>query len=382
MTRSPRRLAKFVLPLLLLIVAGGYWFASHGPIAARPAGSDGAAVPVVAGYAERRDVPIWLSGLGAVQPLQAVTVKVRVDGQLDRVMFVEGQEVRQGAVLAQIDPRPFEAQLKQAQAQAARDAAQLANARIDFERYTTLVKQDSISKQQLATQEALVEQLKAAVQADQGAIDMAQLQVQFTTITSPLDGRVGLRLVDPGSIVHATDVNGLVTVTQMEPIAALFSLSQDVLPELRENMAKGTLEVVATTRDGLQELAQGKLVFVDSQVDPATGQVRLKATFGNKGRTLWPGQFITARVLLRTEKGALTIPAKAVQNGPDGSFVYVIKPDGSVAVQPITLGSTTGAVAIVATGLEPGTHLVVEGQYRLEPGSRVEVSASAAKPGS
>ena len=380
MTKTTRQLAKFAVPVLLLIAAGGYWFGRHGPIAAKPMASDSAAVPVVDGYAESRDVPVWLSGLGAVQPLQAVTVKVRVDGQLERVMFAEGQEVRTGTVLAQIDPRPFEAQLKQANAQKARDEAQLANALVDLDRYATLLKQDSIPQQQVATQKALVEQLRASVQADQSAIEMAQLQVQFTTITSPLDGRVGLRLVDPGSIVHVTDPNGLVTVTQMEPIAAIFSLTQDALPGLRENMAKGALTVVALTRDGSQEIATGKLIFVDSQIDPATGQVRLKAIFENKGRTLWPGQFITARILLRTEKNAVTIPAKAVQNGPNGTYVFIIKPDGSVAMQPVTLGNVNGGVAVVRTGLEPGAHIVVEGQYRLEPGSRVEVNPNAAKP--
>lgn len=378
MTTTPRHIAKLAVPLLLFVAAGGYWFENHSLSAAKPTAFS-AAVPIVDGYAVSRDVPIWLSGLGAVQPLQVVTVKVRVDGQLERVMFVEGQDVRLGTVLAQIDPRPFEAQLKQVQAQKARDEAQLANARVDLERYTTLVKQDSISQQQLATQDALVEQLKAAAQSDQGAIDMAQLQVQFTTITSPLSGRVGLRLVDPGSIVHASDPGGLVTVTQMEPIAALFSLSQDDLPDLRLNMGKGTLEVVAATRDGLTDLARGKLVFVDSQVDPATGQVRLKATFENKGRTLWPGQFITARVLLKTEKGVVTVPAKAVQNGPDGTYLFIIKPDNSVAMQPVTLGSMDGGLAIVRKGLDPGTHIVVEGQYRLEPGSRVEVNSISVK---
>jgi multidrug efflux system membrane fusion protein len=380
MTKPIRQRAMFAVPLLLLLAAGGYWFVSHDPVAAKPKASDSAAVPVVDGYAESRDVPIWLSGLGAVQPLQAVTVKVRVDGQLQRVMFVEGQEVRVGTVLAKIDPRPFEAQLKQAKAQEARDEALLANAVIDLDRYATLSKQDSIPQQQFSTQKALVDQLKAAVQADQGAIEMAQLQVQYTTITSPLNGRVGLRLVDAGSIVHATDSNGLVTVTQMEPIAAIFSLPQDALPELRENMAKGTLAVVAFTRDGSQELAKGKLIFVDSQIDPATGQVRFKAIFENRGRTLWPGQFITARVLVRTEKGAVTIPANAVQNGPNGTYVFIIKADSSVAVQPITLGSVNGGLAIVHSGLEPGTRMVVEGQYRLEPGSIVEVNSNAAKP--
>lgn len=380
MTASNKRYAKFILALVLFIAAGAYWFTGHTLIATNRTPSQIASVPVIDGFAQARDVPIWLSGLGAVQPLQAVTVKVRVDGQLDRVMFVEGQDVRAGAVLAQIDPRPFQAQLKQAQAQKARDEAQLANALIDFGRYTTLLKQDSIAEQQLATQRATVEQLKATVEADQGAIAMALLQVQFTTITSPLDGRVGLRLVDPGSIVHVTDPTGLVTVTQMEPIAAIFTVPQDSLPDIRESMAKGPPAVVAFSRDGSQELAKGKLVFVDSQVDAATGQVRLKALFENKGRTLWPGQFINARVLLRTEKNAVTIPAKAVQNGPSGTYVYSVKADNSVVMQPLTLGTTNGDLAIVRSGLDPGARIVVEGQYRLEPGSKIEVISTPASP--
>jgi multidrug efflux system membrane fusion protein len=380
MTASRKRFAKLIVALVLFIAVGAYWVTGRILTAANPATPQLARVPVIDGYAQARDVPIWLSGLGAVQPLQSVTVKVRVDGQLERVMFSEGQDVRAGTVLAQIDPRPFQAQLKQAQAQKTRDEAQLANALIDLDRYTTLSKQDSIAQQQVDTQRATVEQLKAAVEADQGAVAMAQLQVQFTTITSPLDGRVGLRLVDPGSIVHVTDATGLVTVTQMEPIAAIFTVSQDSLPDIRENMAKGMLPVMAFSRDGSKELAKGKLVFVDSQVDAATGQVRLKALFENKGRTLWPGQFINARILLRTEKNAVTIPAKAVQNGPSGTYVYSVKADDSVVMQPLTLGATTGDLAIVRSGLDPGARIVVEGQYRLEPGSKIEVNSTPASP--
>jgi multidrug efflux system membrane fusion protein len=380
MTLSGTRVIKLIALLALFIAIGAYWSNGRTLSAANPKTLSLARVPVVDGYAEARDVPILLSGLGAVQPIQAVTVKVRVDGQLERVMFVEGQEVRAGTVLAQIDARPFQAQLKQALAQKARDEAQLANAEIDLDRYVTLSRQDSIAQQQVDAQRASVEQLKAAVEADQGAVTMAQLQVQFTTITSPIEGRVGLRLVDPGSIVHATDATGLVTVTQMQPIAAIFTVPQDALPEIRENMAKGTLPVEAFSRDGAKELARGKLVFVDSQVDAATGQVRLKALFENKGRSLWPGQFISARILLRTEKDAITIPAKAVQNGPSGTYVYSIKTDNTVVMQPLSISTVNGGVAVVRSGLEAHAHIVVEGQYRLEPGSSVEITSPAAPP--
>jgi membrane fusion protein, multidrug efflux system len=380
MTASRKSLAKLVVTLVFFVAVGAYWVTQRTLIAANPTTPQLARVPVVDGYAQSRDVPIWLSGLGAVQPLQAVTVKVRVDGQLERVMFTEGQDVRAGTVLAQIDPRPFQAQLAQVQAQKARDEAQLANALIDLDRYTTLSKQDSIAQQQLDTQRATVGQLKATVEADQGAMAMAQLQLQFTTITSPLDGRIGLRLVDPGSIVHVTDVTGLVTVTQMEPIASIFTVSQDSLPDIRENMARGTLSVLAFSRDGSKELATGKLVFVDSQVDAATGQVRLKALFENKGRSLWPGQFVSARILLRTEKNAITIPAKAIQNGPGGTYVYSIKADNTVIMQPLTVDTINGDSAIVRSGLEAGAHIVVEGQYRLEPGSRIEIISPPTPP--
>ncbi|MDB5822547.1 MAG: efflux transporter periplasmic adaptor subunit [Herminiimonas sp.] len=374
MTIPGKRFPTYILALTLMAAVGAACVAIRLLTAAPPAAAQNSSIPIVDGYAQTSDVPIWLSGLGAVQPLQSVNVKVRVDGQLDKVMFYEGQDVRAGTVLAQIDSRPFEAQLKQAQAQRARDEAQLSNARIDLERYTTLSQQDSIAQQQVDTQRAAVEQLNAAVDADQSAVAMAQLQVQFTTITSPLDGRVGLRLVDPGSIVHVSDATGLATVTQMEPIAAIFTVPQDALPDVRNNMAKGVLPVVAFSRDGASELAHGKLVFVDSQVDPATGQVRLKALFENKGRTLWPGQFISARILLRTEKNAVTIPAKAIQNGPAGTYVYAIKQDKTVVMQPVTVSTINAGSAIILSGLDAGAHIVVEGQYRLEPGSTTEVT--------
>src|SRR5438270_9249956 len=246
-------------------------------------------VPVTEGQAESRSVPIWLSGIGSVQPLNAVTVKVRVDGQLDRVAFTEGQDVHKGDVLAQVDPRSFRAQLKQAQANKAKDEAQLANARLDLERSMRLEAKGVATKQTVDTQRAQVAALEATLEADQAAIDMAQLQLEFSTITAPLSGRAGLRLVDPGTVVHASDANGLVTITQMQPIAVLFTVSQDELPEIRAAMAGGDPVVVAYTRGGERPLATGKLIFVDSQVDPRTGYVKLKAFFDNTDRALWPG---------------------------------------------------------------------------------------------
>jgi multidrug efflux system membrane fusion protein len=340
--------------------------ASAAPPAAAPA------VPITEGRAETRDIPIWLSGIGSVQPLNAVTVKVRVDGQLERVAFAEGEDVHKGDVLAQIDPRSFRAQLKQAQSNKAKDEAQLANARLDLERSTRLEARGVASKQTLDTQRAQVTALEAAVEADQAAIDMAQLQLEFSTITAPLDGRTGLRLVDPGTVVHASDTNGLVTITQMQPIAALFTVSQDELPEVVAAMARGNPIVIAYTRGGDRQLATGKLVFVDSQVDQATGHIKLKALFDNSDRALWPGEFVGATVQIATVKGATIVPAKAIERGQSGPYVYRIKPDQTVEVCPVTVQHVAEGVAIINDGLAPGDHIVVDGQYRLQPGARVE----------
>jgi multidrug efflux system membrane fusion protein len=343
---------------------------------------DAPAVPVTEGQAETRDVPIWLSGIGSVQPLNAVTVKVRVDGQLDRVAFTEGQDVRKGDVLAQIDPRSFRAQLKQAQANKAKDEAQLANARLDLERSMRLEARGVATTQTLDTQRAQVASLEATLEADQAAIDMAQLQVEFSTITAPLSGRTGLRLVDPGTVVHASDANGLVTITQMQPIAVLFTVSQDELPEILAAMAGGDPVVVAYTRGGERPLATGKLIFVDSQVDPGTGHVKLKALFDNADRALWPGEFVDARVQIATVTAATVVPAKAVERGQNGTYVYRIKPDDTVEVCPVTVRHVDEGVAIIADGLAPGDRIVVEGQYRMQPGARVEPRKATASSGS
>ena len=286
MLSSWRWRAKALLFVLIATGAGAVWVglardraASPAVVATSSAAPAGApAVPVTEGRAETRDVPIWLSGIGSVQPLNTVTVKVRVDGQLDRVAFTEGQDVHKGYVLAQIDPRSFRAQLKQAQANKAKDEAQLANARLDLDRSTRLEAKGAASKQSLDTQRAQVAALEATIEADQAAVEMAQLQVEFSTITAPLSGRTGLRLVDPGTVVHASDANGLVTITQMQPIAVLFTVSQDELPDVLAAMARGDPAVVAYSRGGERPLAAGKLIFADSQVDQGTGHVKLKAS--------------------------------------------------------------------------------------------------------
>jgi multidrug efflux system membrane fusion protein len=375
--------------LLMLFAAGAAWFgliadraASPKAVAASPAAAGGApAVPVTEGRAETRDVPIWLSGIGSVQPLNTVTVKVRVDGQLDRVAFTEGQDVHKGDVLAQIDPRSFRAQLKQAQANKAKDEAQLANARLDLDRSTRLEAKGAASKQSLDTQRAQVAALEATIEADQAAIEMAQLQVEFSTITAPLSGRTGLRLVDPGTVVHASDANGLVTITQMQPIAVLFSVSQDELPDVLAAMARGEPDVVAYSRDGERPLATGKLVFADSQVDQSTGHVKLKALFDNSDRALWPGEFVDARAQVATVNAALIVPARAVERGQNGTYVFRIKPDDTVEVCPVTVGHVAEGTAIITDGLAPGDRIVVDGQYRLQPGARVEPRKATAASG-
>jgi membrane fusion protein, multidrug efflux system len=362
-----------------LVISGvaGLWV-GVGRNSAAPAGPPTApAVPITEGRAETRDVPIWLSGIGSVQALNAVTVKVRVDGQLDRVAFTEGQDVHKGDLLAQIDPRPFRAQLKQAQANKAKDEAQLANTRLDLERSMRLEAKGVATKQTLDTQRSQVAALEATLEADQAAIEMAQLQLEFSTITAPLDGRAGLRLVDPGTVVHASDANGLVTITQMQPIAVLFTASQDELSDVLAAMGRGDPAVVVYTRDGDRQLASGKLVFVDSQVDQTTGHVKLKALFDNADRALWPGEFVDTRVQVADVKAATAVPARAIERGQSGTYVYRIKPDETVEMRPVTVRHLVEGIAIIADGLAPGDRIVLDGQYRLQPGARVEPRSTA-----
>ncbi|WP_088148956.1 efflux RND transporter periplasmic adaptor subunit [Inquilinus limosus] len=346
--------------------------------AAAPQAAPPPAVPVEAAAARRGDVPVYLTGLGTVQALNTVTVKSRVDGQLQTVAYKEGQHVTAGQTLAQIDPRPFQAALDQAKATKAKDEAQLANAQLDLTRFQNL--KQYATAQSVDTQKALIAQIQAQIEGDQAAIDNAATQLSYTTITSPLNGRTGIRLVDQGNIVHATDAGGLVVITQLHPITVIFTLPEEDLPQISAQMAKGPMTVFADTRGDDKPLDQGTLELVDNQIDQATGTIRLKATFPNKADQLWPGQFVDVRLLLRTEQNVVTVPSAAIQRGPDGLYVYAVKPDGTAEVRPVGVGQITDGAAVIESGLEAGDSIVTAGQYRLQPGTRVQVREAAATP--
>ena len=336
------------------------------------------AIPVVAVQAKKTDFNVYITGLGSVTPLNTVTVRTRVDGELIEVLYREGQIVSRGDLLARIDPRPFEVQLTQAEGQMARDVAQLQNARIDLERFQTLWAQDSIAKQQLDTQEFLVRQLEGTIKNDQGQIDSAKLNLIYCQITAPISGRIGLRLVDPGNIVHATDTNGLVVITQLQPITVIFPIPEDSLPPVLAGLKSGQHQPVeAYDREMRQRLAMGTLLTVDNQIDPTTGTVRLRAVFPNEGNELFPNQFVNARLLVDVRRGVIVVPAPAIQRGPQGTFVYVVKPDRTATVRPVTVGEIQEGEASIKTGLSPGELVVVDGAERLREGSRVELRAQS-----
>ncbi len=351
-------------------------------------GGKGAAgdVPVAVAKAHRGNVPIYLDGLGSVTAFYTVLVRSRVDGQLMSVPVNEGDLVNEGQVIAEIDPRPYQVMLEQAEGNMAKDQALLANAKVDLDRYKTLLATDSIPKQQLDTQVALVAQYEGNIKTDQAAIDNAKLQIVYAHITAPITGRIGLRLVDPGNIVHATDTTGLLLITQLQPIAALFTIPEDSLPQVLKKLRAGvSLEVDAYNRDKTEKLGTGKLATIDNTIDPTTGTSKLKAIFENTNNALFPNQFVNIRLLVETLGNQIIVPEEAVQQGSQGQFVYVVGDDAKVKVQPVQVGVTEGNFTQVTSGLTDGDTVVTDGTDKLQNGSRVRIreigGAAKAAPG-
>jgi membrane fusion protein, multidrug efflux system len=359
---------------LIALGAASFLYLTRGET--RPVKAPSApALPVTVTTAQRQHVHVYLTGLGNVVAFNRVTVHVRVDGELETVNFVEGQDVKQGDELAQIDPRPFQAQLDQAKAAKARDEAQLANAKLDLDRYTSLVAKDYATRQSVDTQQALIAQLEATIRGDEAAIENAQTQLSYTSIVSPLDGRTGMRLIDRGNIVHAGDPGGLVVITQVHPIAVVFSLPQDHLQEITAAMKEAPVQVLAFSRDEKTKIAEGKLTLIDNQIDASTGTIRLKAVFPNSDDALWPGEFIQAHLEVEDLPAAVAVPAEVVQRGPNELYVYVVRPDSTVERRRVTVGPIQDGVAVIEKGLDVGDEVVLDGQFKLKSGMKVAVTA-------
>lgn len=378
--RSPRHAAFLVVPLCALLAVAAWGLARSAPQQQKSAAPP---VPVLVATVRQSDEDDYTSGIGNVQATASVTLRARVDGQLQTLNFREGQDVRAGDLLAQIDPRMFQAQLEQALAQKQKDEALLGNARVDLERYADLLRLDAISRQSVDTQRAQVAQLEAALRADQAQVDSARVQLGYTRITSPLSGRTGIRLVDAGNLVRAAEATGIVVVNQIDPVSVVFTLAEGQLARVNQALGKAReqpLKVVASGRENGEILGEGSLLLVNNQIDTASGTVQLKASFANREHRLWPGQFVKVRLLLGTIDDALVVPASAIQRGPNGTFVYLVGPDSKVALRPVRVERIVDGKAIVAAGLAAGDAVVAEGQGKLRPGATIsDVGAAEAE---
>jgi membrane fusion protein, multidrug efflux system len=344
-------------------------------------GPGGMSVSVAVTPATVMDLPVYLSGLGSVEAFNTVVVKSRIDGQLVQINFKEGQQVQKGDLLAVIDPRPYQVAVAQAEATLFKDQSALKDAKLNMDRFAGLVKEGVIPQQQYDTQVSLVGQLEGAVRADQANVDNQKLNIAYTQITAPVGGRVGLRQVDMGNMVHAADANGLVVITQLQPIAVIFTLPEDNLQNVAQHMRKGQLEVDAYSRDDQTKLATGKLLTIDNQIDPTTGTGKLKGIFENRDNSLWPNQFVNARLLIEVRKNSTVIPAAAIQRGPQGTYVFTVKPDKTAELRTVTVGLTQGNYAAITQGVNPGEAVITDGQDKLQPGTPVEIRGGGGGPG-
>jgi membrane fusion protein, multidrug efflux system len=378
-----RRVWVWIAILILLVIAAIVGYRAHeNAVAAAKSKEQSAPTAISVGVTsvQKRDVPYYLTGLGLVTAFNTVTVHTRVDGQIMKVYFREGQFVRTGDLLAEIDPRPYEVTLDQAKGQLAKDTASQKDAQVDLSRYQTLWQEGVIARQQVDTQQATVGQFDGAIQSDQAQISSAKLQLTYCRITSPIDGRVGLRLVDPGNIVHAADTNGMLVITQVHPIAVIFTMPEDVLGQVVSQMKKGQLSVQAYSRDDKTKLAEGKLLTLDNQIDQTTGTIKLKSQFDNADLLLWPNEFVNARLFLSERKNALLIPSAAIQTGAQGSFVYLVGRDNKVEVRPIQVDFAEGNISVIRQGLTDGDQVVVDGAEKLQSGAEVTPHKSSVLP--
>jgi membrane fusion protein, multidrug efflux system len=382
--KAPANLARAVVICTLAAVCASFFACSSGDPKQQKAqaASGPRAVSVAVAPVQQQDVPVYLTGLGSVTAFNTANLKSRVDGQIMKVNFREGQDVHEGELLIEIDARPYQVQLEQMQAQLFRDQAQLRDAKLNLDRYVSLIPSGSIAQQQVDTQKALVDQLDGTVRNDQAQIDSAKLNITYCHITAPFNGRIGLRQVDPGNIVHAADTTPMLILTQLQPIAVIFTLPEDVLDRVAQQMRKGTLEVDAFSRDDQTKLAQGKLLTIDNQIDPTTGTAKLKAVFDNKDYKLWPNQFVNADLLVEVRKKSTVVPTAAILRGPQGSYVYSVNSDKTVQDKSVTVALTQGDTTVVTSGVNPGDTVVTDGQDKLQPGSHIEPRNTAPSKGS